>query len=83
MFWQGHIFTLFRCIYLKFFPSEIKQLTWILHKNLKGGGGGGGGGVQAYHFGKKDFKLGIGREGQDTSRHFEGGFGSIRAILPM
>ena len=31
---------------------------------------GGGGGVQAYHFGKKDFELGVGGEGQDTSRHF-------------
>ena len=31
----------------------------------------GGGGVQAYHFGKKDFDLGVGAEGQDTSRHFE------------
>ena len=35
------------------------------------------------HFGKKDFELGIGGEGQDTSRHFEGSFGSIRAILPI
>ena len=40
-------------------------------------------GVQAYHFGKKDFELGVGGEGQDTSRHFEDSFGSIRAILPM
>ena len=46
-------------------------------------GGGGGGGVRAYHFGKKDFELGIGGEGQDTSRNFEGSFGSIRAKLPM
>ena len=44
---------------------------------------GGGGGVQAYHFGKKDFELGVGGEGQDTSRHFGGSFGSIRAKLPM
>ena len=43
----------------------------------------GGGGVQAYHFGKKDFELGVGGEGQDTSQHFKGIFGSIRAILPM
>ena len=34
-------------------------------------------------FWKKDFKLGIGGDSQDTSRHFEGSFGSIRAILPM
>ena len=32
-------------------------------------------GVQAYRFGKKDFELGVGRGGQDTSRHFEGGLG--------
>ena len=44
---------------------------------------GGGGGVQAFHFGKNDFELGVGGEGQDTSRHFEGSFRSIRAILPM
>ena len=41
------------------------------------------GGVQAFHFGKTDFELAVGGEGQDTSRHFEGSFGSIRAILPM
>ena len=44
---------------------------------------GGGGGVQAFHFGKKYFELGVGGDGQDTPRHFEGSFGSIRAILPM
>ena len=43
----------------------------------------GGGGVQAYLFGKNDFELGVGGEGQDTSRHIEGSFWSIRAILPM
>ena len=32
---------------------------------------------QAFHFGKTDFEL------KDTSRHFEGSFGSIRAILHM
>ena len=32
---------------------------------------------------KKDFELGVEREGQDTVLHFEGGFGSICAILPM
>ena len=31
----------------------------------------------------KDFELGVGGEGQDMSRNFEGGFGSMRAILPM
>ena len=46
-------------------------------------GGGGGGGVQAFHFGKNDFELGVGRDGQNTSRLFEGSFGSIRAILSM
>ena len=51
---------------------------------LEGGGGGGGGGVGlAYHFGKRDFELGVGGEGQDTSRHFDVSFGSMRAILPM
>ena len=42
-----------------------------------------GGGVQAFHFGKTYFQLGVEGEGQDTSRHFEGSFGSRRAILPM
>ena len=45
--------------------------------------GGGGGGVKAYHFGKKDFEQGVGGEGQDKSRNFEGIFGSIRALLPI
>ena len=45
---------------------------------------GGGGGVQVFHFGKNDFELEVGGDGQDTSRNFEGIFGlwSIRAILP-
>ena len=50
---------------------------------IKGGGGGGGRGVQAFHFGKTDFELGVGGEGQDMTQHFEGSFGSIHAILPM
>ena len=40
-------------------------------------------GVQAFHFGKKDYEIEVWGEGQDTSRHFEGSFESIRAILPM
>ena len=36
----------------------------------------GGGGVQAFNFGKNDFELGVGRDRQDTSRHFEGSFRS-------
>ena len=44
-------------------------------------GGGGGVGVQAFRFGKTHFELGVGGEGQDTSRHLEDSFGSIRAIL--
>ena len=40
-------------------------------------------GVQAFHFGKKDFDLGVGEEGQNTSRHFDGSFESIRVILPI
>ena len=39
--------------------------------------------IQAYHFRKNDFELGVAGEGQDTSQHFEGSFGSIRAILSM
>ena len=39
--------------------------------------------VQAYDFGKKDFELVFGGEGQDTSRHFEGSIRSIRGRLPM
>ena len=49
----------------------------VQNKDLRGGG------VHAFHFGKKYFELGVGGEGQDTSRHFEGSFGSIRAILPI
>ena len=41
---------------------------------------GGGSGLSIR---KKDFELGVGGEGQDTSRNFEGSFGSIRAMLPM
>ena len=39
---------------------------------------GGGSGLSLW---KKDFELGVGGGGQDTSRHFEGGFGSMCAIL--
>ena len=49
--------------------------------SLRGGGGGGGLGLSFWK--KTDFELEVGGEGQDTSRHFEGSFGSIRAILPM
>ena len=58
-------------------------MMFVHHCYSLRGGGGGGGGVQAYHFGKKDFELGVGREGQDTYQHFDGSSGSIRAILPM
>ena len=40
----------------------------------------GGSGLSLW---KNDFELGVGGYGQDTSRHFEGSFGSISAILPM
>ena len=40
-------------------------------------------GVQAYRFGKKDFELGVGRGGQDTSRHFEGGLGPYVQYWPI
>ena len=46
---------------------------------LKGGGGWGSG----LSLWKNDFRLGVGGEGQDTSRHFKGVFGSMRAILPI
>ena len=39
-------------------------------------------GVQAYHFRKKDFELGVEGEDQDTSQYFEGNFGSITINLP-
>ena len=40
-------------------------------------------GVQAYRFGKKDLELGVGRGGQDTSRHFEGGLGPYVQYWPI
>ena len=57
--------------------NKIHDHVNILALDLKGVG------VQAYHFGKKYFELGVGGEGQDTSQYFDGNFGSIRAILPM
>ena len=60
--------------------SNLSTRFYIHKSHIKGGGGGE---VQAYHFGKKNFELGVGREGHDTSQHFEGSFESIRAILPM
>ena len=67
----------------KYQKSVSKSRKYFVpgHPELKGGGGGGGG-VQAYHFGKKDFELGVGGEGQDTSRHFEGSFGSYVQYCP-
>ena len=40
---------------------------------------------KAYHFGRKDYELGVGGEGQGPGHvsGFEGGFGSMRAILHM
>ena len=43
-----------------------------------GGGGRGGSGLSLW---KNDFELRVRGEGQDPS--FEGGFGSMRTILPM
>ena len=40
-------------------------------------------GVQACHFGNLDFEIWVEGVGQDTSQPFEGGFGSMRAMLPM
>ena len=44
-----------------------------------------GGGVQASKFLQHDFELWVGVDGLETGLypHFEGGFGSMRAILPM
>ena len=53
----------------------LEQVMRTVRTTFKGG--------QAFQFGKTDFDLGVGGEGQDTSGHFEGSFGSIRAILPM
>ena len=55
-------------------PSQVSQKIRVNSPPLKGG-------VQAFHFGKSDFELGVGGDGQDTSRHFEGIFRSMRAKL--
>ena len=47
------------------FPQEALYSFFFTVIRLRGGGGG----VQAYHFGKKYFKLGVGGEGQNMSRH--------------
>ena len=49
----------------------------ICERSLKGGG------FRPITLEKKDFELGVGVEGQDTSRNFEGSFESIRALLQM
>ena len=41
---------------------------------------GGGSGLSLW---KNDFELGVRGDGHDPSRHFEGSFGSIRALLPV
>ena len=64
-------------ILYSYIQTDIHRLFMKETSTLRGGG------VQAYHFGKKDFELGVGGEGQDTSRNFGGSFGSIRALLPM
>ena len=43
----------------------------------------GGGRFRPITLEKNYFELGVGGEGQDTSRHFDGGFGSMRAISPL
>ena len=42
-----------------------------------------GGGFRPITFEKKDFELGVGGVGQNTSRHLEVSFGTTRTILPM
>ena len=68
------------CVVLIQVKSLIVVKAFLVEAALKGGGGGGGGGITLE---KKDFELGVGGEGQDTSRHFEGSFGPIRSILLM
>ena len=73
------------CFVNKFIKSINKRFSMFeairIRYTLRGGGGGGGGtGLSLW---KNDFELGVGGYGQDTSRHFEGSFGSISAILPM
>ena len=41
------------------------------------------GGVQASQLGKLGFEIWVEGQGQDMSRHFGGGLGSMRTILPM
>ena len=43
----------------------------------------GGGGVQAFQFRKHDFDLWVGGHGLDMFQQLQGGFGSMRAILPI
>ena len=69
-------------VYLHCNCTKIEQVT-IKTSNLQLNFAYNLGGVQAYHFGKKYFELGVGGEGQDTSRNFEGSFGFIRGIRPM
>ena len=56
--------------------GRVFKSLFIMSIQIKGGGSG-------HSLWKKDFELGVGGEGQDTSRHFEGSFGSICAILPI
>ena len=56
-------------------PFQCNQTQF----NLRGGGGG----VQAYKFGNFNYEIRVEGEGQDTSRLFKGGFGTMRTILPM
>ena len=57
--------------------KKIKSVTTIIC--LRGGGGG----VQAYNFGNFNYEIRVEGEGQDTSRLFKGGFGSMHTILPI
>ena len=52
----------------KLFRIAKNSNSYDLKGGAGGGGGGGGGGVQAFHLGKNDFELGVGGDGQDTSR---------------
>ena len=74
------LITLINSYLLLIFRYSINQeiLVTVL---IKGGRGVPGSGLSLCK--KKDFELEVGGEGEDTSQHFEGSFGSIRAKLPM
>ena len=55
-----------------FVVGKIESINFHLYPNLRG-----------FTLWKNDFELGVGGEGQNTSRNFEGDYESMRAILHM